>query len=81
MIPRQAPRALLLGYRERLDVGQLPQDGQSLREVILRNRPTLATREAHRRHVERSGQQPQDVEAADGHARIGRIRQRVAQEE
>jgi hypothetical protein len=72
---------VLLGDRERVDVRQLPQGGQSLREVVLGNRPTLATREAQRRHVERSRQQPQEMEAADGQSRIRRIRERVAQEE
>src|SRR5256885_15301105 len=75
VIPGEAPDAVVLGDGEYLDldVGQLLKRVQSLGKIILRDRPTLVRRKTQRRHIERASEQPQQVEAADGHSRIGGI--------
>src|SRR5256885_12543035 len=83
VIPGEAPDAGVLGDGESLDldVGQLLKRVQSLGKIILRDRPALVGRKTQRRHIERASEQSQQVEAADGHSRIGRIWQRLAQEQ
>ena len=81
VVPRQAPDAVLLRHRKGFDVGERSQGGESLCEVQRWPGPALAANEAQRRHVERARQDPQHVEAADGHSRIRGIWHRLAQEQ
>src|SRR6266511_2840791 len=80
MVPRQTRDAVLLGDRNRLYMGEVPQLCQAGRGV-LRRQAALAAVEAQRRDVEHATQDAEHVIGTDGGSGVWRIRQRLAQNE